>query len=523
MDLNRLKLSQIDTSDIASSEFASKSSVNIVQDNVAALDNNVWVNSNDYSTYTTVTGLINTVQSNVDALPDSAANDYSTYTTLSGLINTVQDNVSTVSSNTQVYVGDGLLSNTTLRLTAGDGLTISGNTTSGEATFTVSMSNVTSQTIALDGSANSFSIVKAVSNTNMVFVIYNGLVQDPSRYSIDSTTLTLANDEPIVAGANLELRYLDFFSLPGTSESGGGGYSFQGTVSGYTSGGRDVNASPQYQNTIDKFSFSSDGNATDVGDLTQVRGAAAGQSSASSGYTSGGYAPSDGGAFDTIDKFPFAADANATDVGNITSNRIRLTGQSSSDSGYVSGGASPYLDVIEKFPFSVDSNATDVGDLTQGRYFVTSQSSTTSGYTSGGNVSPGFTGVNTIDKFAFSADGNATDVGDLTQERLSSGGQSSTSSGYTSGGGLSGLSTFVNTIDKFPFASDTNATDVGDLTQVRRGPAGQSSTASGYSSGGSTPGPDVNTVDKFPFAADANATDVGDLTQLRREAAGQQV
>ena len=43
------------------------------------------------------------------------------------------------------------------------------------------------------------------------------------------------------------------------------------TASGYSSGGSG------YVNTIDKFSFSSDGNATDVGDLTQAREQAAGQ------------------------------------------------------------------------------------------------------------------------------------------------------------------------------------------------------------------------------------------------------
>ena len=52
---------------------------------------------------------------------------------------------------------------------------------------------------------------------------------------------------------------------------------FQGTVSGYTSGGLD---SPGVNvNTIDKFPFAADGNATDVGDLTQARSFVAGQSS----------------------------------------------------------------------------------------------------------------------------------------------------------------------------------------------------------------------------------------------------
>ena len=44
-----------------------------------------------------------------------------------------------------------------------------------------------------------------------------------------------------------------------------------GSVSGYSSGG-----TPSV-NTIDKFPFASDANATDVGDLTQARYAATGQ------------------------------------------------------------------------------------------------------------------------------------------------------------------------------------------------------------------------------------------------------
>lgn len=47
---------------------------------------------------------------------------------------------------------------------------------------------------------------------------------------------------------------------------------FQGETSGYTSGG---SVSPPFsgsrKNTIDKFPFSSDTNASDVGDLTQSR------------------------------------------------------------------------------------------------------------------------------------------------------------------------------------------------------------------------------------------------------------
>jgi hypothetical protein len=292
---------------------------------------------------------------------------------------------------------------------------------------------------------------------------------------------------------------------------------FQGTISGYTSGGRlpaDVSL-----NTIDKFPFAADGNATDVGDLTLITRDTAGQSSTTHGYTSGGYNGTTG--YDVIAKFSFVADANATDVGNLTQGRYVATGQSSSESGYTSGGLAN-IDIIDKFPFVADTNATDVGNLTVGRKALSGQNSKTHGYNSGGLTgNPTVNGgmENTIDKFPFATDGNATDVGDLTIYTGALAGQSSTTHGYTAGGYNA-----VNVIQKFTFATDGNSTDVGDLTQARVASAGQSSTDSGYTSGGRyAPTTLFNTIDKFPFSNDVNATDVGDLTIARYSVSGQQV
>jgi len=400
-------------------------------------------------------------------------------------------------------------------------------------------------------SSNEFSLSANVAYGENLLVYLNGLLQHPDAYSVSANTLTLINTDPLPSGLKVSVRELSvaggvanvtvanastarssnlangalLFDYEGSNlyvydGSVEGGYylsltqavipeySFQGSVSGYTSGGDSDGA----VNTIDKFPFATDGNASDVGDLTAAKLRVAGQSSIESGYTSGGFAPPI--VYNTIDKFPFAADANATDVGDLSQARYAAAGQSSSVSGYTSGGFDPPLvNIIDKFSFAADDNATDVGDLTQARLSFAGQSSSISGYSSGGS----FPTVNIIDKFLFSSDGNATDVGDLAEARTFVAGQSSTVSGYTSGGqGAPAL----NTIDKFPFAADANATDVGDLTQGRYQPAGQSSIASGYNSGGLTP---INTIDKFPFAADANASDVGDLTQARRNTAGQQV
>jgi hypothetical protein len=143
------------------------------------------------------------------------------------------------------------------------------------------------------------------------------------------------------------------------------------TENGYASGG----LVPTISNVIDKFPFASDANATDVGDLTVARGILTGQSSTDNGYSSGGYtgppAPSPFSYRLEIDKFPFASDGNATDVGDLTVRRRGSAGTSSTTNGYTAGGYnSPpgtYHNIIDKFPFSSDANATDVGDLTVAR------------------------------------------------------------------------------------------------------------------------------------------------------------
>ena len=93
-------------------------------------------------------------------------------------------------------------------------------------------------------------------------------------------------------------------------------------------------AAPPASNVIDKFPFASDGDATDVGDLTLARYGPAGQSSIVNGfgYTSGGYGSV---VSNIIDKFPFSSDANATDVGDLTAARERGSGGQSSHNSWL--------------------------------------------------------------------------------------------------------------------------------------------------------------------------------------------
>lgn len=206
------------------------------------------------------------------------------------------------------------------------------------------------------------------------------------------------------------------------------------TTHGYASGGMEQGgfSYANRSNVIDRFPFATDTNATDVGNLTDGRWNAAGHQSNTHGYTSGGGqgAYNEGYSYtNIIDKFPFAvATANATDVGDLIDVIQGAAGQSSFTDAYRSGGIQsgyPYgptfkfVNEIDKFPFATDTNATDTGDLQEANKNTTGFSSNVSGYTAGGNLSPSSTNyTNRIQKFPFSsAFTTAADVADLALAR----------------------------------------------------------------------------------------------------------
>ena len=284
-------------------------------------------------------------------------------------------------------------------------------------------------------------------------------------------------------------------------------YSFQGSSYGYFYGGTGAPT-----NKIDRVSFTSDGDATDVGDMVSGRNTYAGQSSTTHGYVSGGIpAPSD-----PIEKFQFAVSDGftMTDVADLTVGRNYISGHSSETYGFVSGGGAPGgQDIIDKFPFASDSDATDVGNLTVARSGWSGTNSLTHGYTAGGWEGGPLSNI--IDKFSMVSDGNATDVGDILVATSQTSSASSTTYGYSVG---DYQPTLTNVIQKYSFSSDGNSTDVGNLTGVVFTSGGCSATAYGYRGGGSTAGSGggaTNIIDKWSFTSDADATDVGNLTHAR--------
>ena len=238
-------------------------------------------------------------------------------------------------------------------------------------------------------------------------------------------------------------------------------WAFQGESYGYTSGGW---PNPPATDVIDKFSFSSDGNATDSGDLLTTWATGAGHSSTTHGYIAGGE-PS-GSSSNSIQKFAFVSGGNASAIsGVLTFARLGCCGVSAESYGYTIGGQSPYSNVIEKMNFSTDANATDVGDLSIARNSFAGTSSSTEGFVGGGGDAGTPPGANQIEKWSFASDANATSHGNLSREAYGVCGQSATSYGYTSGGYVP--NTYSNIIDKYAYTSNTTATDVGNLTVAR--------------------------------------------------------
>ena len=234
---------------------------------------NVWVNANDYATYTSITSNLNSVNSNVDSI---AANLYNTYTTLSAndynSFTTLTANIYNTLLAAQSNDVATLLSaqandyNNYTTLTANDYNSFTTLTANIYNTFAYLNANVgggggdvanawvnandyntyttlyslidtVQDNVAAIGSSdiisdqftvttsNIFTLSQAVSSANNILVSLNGILQKPSDdYIVASTTLTIANVEPLSSGIAVEVRYL-------TAGSGGGGGS-----SGITTG-----------------------------------------------------------------------------------------------------------------------------------------------------------------------------------------------------------------------------------------------------------------------------------------------
>ena len=400
--------------------------------------------------------------------------------------------------------------------------------------MTISLTNLIADIEAKIAAANSststdelLKIIKAARAANTIANTYDSSGVMPVDSANVGNILMSASDNSLYV---LDSASGSWSSIAGSGGGGGSSWtSMQGSVSGYVLGGDD-DANPTISNVIQKYSFSTGENASDVGDLTVARRALAAAGSSESGYGIAGYAYPVSNYSNIIDKFPFATDGNATDVGDLSDgNVIRPGGISSNTFGYRVGGTpdvSGRGNTIDKFPFSSDGNATDVGNLTAELNGMSTAASTVEGY---GYVFSGYSPVGSyhsrIERISFVSDGNSTDWSTVYSGSTGHFGGGNTDqsggNGYLSGGRSGGLR---NMISKFPFSSSGGSSDVGDLTSGRWKVTTNSSLDYGYVVGGNDFSSQSTEIQRFPFASDANSTDTTyDLVGNHQLGAGTQI
>ena len=254
----------------------------------------------------------------------------------------------------------------------------------------------------------------------------------------------------------------DWGDLAGAARYTKSGHSDIGNSYGYHSGGL-----TPLSTDIARFSMTSSGSSADVGDLTQATSAPASVNNATHCYVLGHeYNGGGGGDGTVVARWAFASSANATDWCDLMGQQYGGGGATNAAGsyGYMMGGHPPTTNRIQKVNLTSQATATDVADTTQGRYKAAGNSSTTHGYNTAGWSG---SNSNVIDKFNMSTDADSTDVGNLHTATHNVGGSSSTTYGYTAGGHPN-----INNIQKHSFTTDGNATDVGDLTTGFQGTAG---------------------------------------------------
>jgi hypothetical protein len=394
--------------------------------------------------------------------------------------------------------------------------------------MTISLTNLIADVEAKIAAANSststdelLKIIKAARAANTIANTYDSSGAMPVDAANVGNVLMSASDNFLYV---LDSAGGSWSSITGSGGGGGSTFSYQGSASAYILGG--WIPSPNAPTTAyEKFSLTSDGNATDTADLTVARQAISGAHSETNSYSAGGMNWNGYVSTNIIEKFPFATDGDATDTGDLTSPRDFQTSASSGTHGYISGGqnAPTNLDIIDKFNMATDGNATDVGDLTGVMWKPSGASDVSAayGYVYGGEAPSGVAASN---KFSFASDGNATTLTGVPMthpsgyNRRGGVGANSTTYAYQLGAETN-QQTLSNDVVKFSFAAENAITEVGELTKAAAELGyGNSSTTYAYHSGGRTPG-FTNVIEKIDFSSDGNGTDVGDLSVSRKRGA----
>ena len=275
--------------------------------------------------------------------------------------------------------------------------------------------------------------------------------------------------------------------------------------------GGQVGGSPYPRtDTMDFVTISTAGNATDFGNLTQVKFGPAGAGSKTRAVFMAGGTPT---RLSEIDFVTFSSTGNAADFGNMTVARAAGgdAGHSSETRALLAAGSTPSSDendTIDFITIASTGNGLDFGNLTLSVSGVMATGNATRGMFAGGSYLPSYAYRETIDVVTIASTGNAVDFGaDLT--RTGSGKSCSNSIRVlyqTSAGDAKQIETVTIT-------TQGNGIQFGELTQANDGGSFATSDPTRGLFGLNTPSGGTNIMEYISMSTGGTAVDFGDLTQ----------
>ena len=278
---------------------------------------------------------------------------------------------------------------------------------------------------------------------------------------------------------------------------------------------------PGSSNVIQFITIDTQGNATDFGDLQNLKNQGASCASRTRGIYGGGENPS---VTNIIEFVTFSSTGNATDFGDMTDQRRRMgdMGLSNQTRGLFCGGydgsSGGTLNLIDFITIASTGNAVDYGDLENKRETGASFASPTRGLNMGGRVQPANTKMNNIEFVTIASTGNAQDFGDLTIARIAAAGASNSTRGLIMGG--STMPADTTDISFMTIASRGNSTHFGDLTNVTDYPLGAMASPTRACVGGGNYPSMNDDIEYVNIATQGNSVFFGNLLAAKGDGAG---
>ena len=270
-------------------------------------------------------------------------------------------------------------------------------------------------------------------------------------------------------------------------------------------------------NVLEFVTISTTGNAQDFGDLVIKRHYQGGAASRTRGFSIGGESPGQPNGVASIDTFVFSSIGNATDYGDLTQAAdfvISFSDATRAVSNLGNIGGTNKQNVLEYFNMASTGSAVDFGDMQYYNYNGCTTQSSIRGFFIGGQSpagSPHYTDA--ITAITTSTTGSHVDWGDLLKDRSNiPAGFGNSTRGFCAGGADQPYTGDFNTIQFFSVVTSGNATDFGDLNTNFEFICGTSDTTRGLITQGQTGGSPNNIIEFITMSTSGNATDFGDTT-----------